>query len=84
MCGGVTADGITLDEDITGKPAVTAWLGAYIETISTHEVIASAVDAQAKVAFSFWQDKVQLFLQDPYYLEYYVTIRKDMCDTVPE
>jgi len=51
-------DGISLGHDVKGKSAVTEWLQSYIDNYNfTHEVIAGAVDEQAHITFSFWQDK---------------------------
>jgi len=54
----VHKDGISLGNDVTGKSAVKEWIQSYIDKYEfTHDVICGAVDEQAQVTFSFWQDK---------------------------
>jgi hypothetical protein len=56
----VRADGITLGSDIKGVSGVKEYMQAYIDKYDfEHEVITGAVDEQAQVTFSFWQDKVR-------------------------
>jgi len=51
-------DGITLGSDIKGVSGVKDYMQAYIDKYDfEHDVIAGAVDEQANVTFSFWQDK---------------------------
>ena len=59
-CSSAHADGITLGSDIKGVSGVKDYMQAYIDKYDfEHEVITGAVDEQAQVTFSFWQDKVR-------------------------